>query len=138
MKLAPKASRMLKSQMFLVIPVLTAGLYAGDAPTQPGSRAVADSTHRKNYSALFSELLRNLPPENRAKVDSATVARPSSSEAAAAEAKVKDRKEEAAMREEKAGEMGGLSQDVRDRVEKAVATMEERKKKALEFKDLRK
>jgi len=107
--------------------VLSVEVFAG-SPAQ-------DSTQRKSYASLFAEILSDLPPENRAKVDSAAVPRPAVDEAAASKAKESREGEQAAEANQKGLET--LPVDIRERVEKAVVNLEERKKKGLDFKELR-
>jgi hypothetical protein len=120
MKLAPSGT-MMSAKTILAAAALVCGAAAGE-------NGAPDSSRRETYAALFSELLRSLPPEKRAMVDSAAPTMPG---AQAAEAS------KASKRAENAPGPDNLAPDVQEKVEKAISAMGERKKKALEFKELR-
>jgi hypothetical protein len=117
-----------------------AGALATPKPAKPvtaESHPSADkATDKQNYDAIFSDILKSLPQEKRALVDSAhgakgnaaPAARPADSEAArkAGEAK-------------RSQALQALPPEVKARVDKAISDLDNRRKqKQAEFKELEK
>src|SRR5215208_5665447 len=118
----------------LLIPALLALPALGDdAPVIPPVQPAAEKSDPPgSYDALFTEILQNLPEKNRAKVDSARAKGPESRPRNAEDPSAPVTEKEVAGKRAKA--MEKLSPEVKERVEKAIRTLDNRsRERELEF-----
>lgn len=112
--------------------VATAPARSGEVAAQPAPESSA-APAAKDYDALFSDILQNLPERSRAKVDSARANAPAIAGEAAA---VPENPPSPTGIEKREQALEKLSPEVKQRVEKAIQSMENRKKeRAAEFKE---
>jgi cell pole-organizing protein PopZ len=132
------------------LPLLLAALLAGEAwsgggaePAKPAAGEAGAPSARQDYDAIFSDILKSLPQEKRALVDSARDAKGNGNAAKAdpkgppTEEEKEKAREEAKAKRSKALE--ALPADVKARVDKAITDLDNRRKeKQAEFKELNK
>jgi hypothetical protein len=134
-----------------LLPLLIATLLAGtswsegaEPPAQPAAGESQASSAKQNYDAIFSDILKSLPQEKRALVDSAHGAKGSAVAAAVQaepakgrpteEEKEKARKDAEAKRSQA---LQALPPEVKARVDKAISDLDNRRReKQAEFKEL--
>lgn len=111
--------------------VAAAPARSGEAQERPAAAAPAESAQA--YDALFSDILKNLPERSRAKVDSARANAPAIAGEQSADPAIPHSPTGIEKREQA---LEKLDPEVKQRVEKAIQSMENRKKeRAAEFKE---
>jgi hypothetical protein len=106
-----------------------------DIPSRPGEKVEAKSANRKAYDALYSDIIKTLPRDGKAKVDSARGldAKPERTEVPRSP---EDGKKKAHGNHKK--ELDELPPDVKARVDKVLIDLDTKKKvKKTEFKELK-
>jgi hypothetical protein len=134
-----------------LLPLLITALLTGrswsdgtEPPAQPATGESQASSAKQGYDAIFSDILKSLPQEKRALVDSAHGAKGKAVPAAASadpgqgkpteEEKDKARKEAEAKRTQA---LQTLPPEIKARVDKAITDLDNRRKeKQAEFKEL--
>ncbi len=107
-----------------------------DAP--PAEAAKPDAANRKTYDNLYSEILKTLPQDGKAKVDSAHGAEAKAKGQQAVKPKTPEDIQKT-IADKRNQEMEALPPAVKARVDKALSDLDNRRKeKALEFKELEK
>lgn len=133
---------------FALISLLLAGLACAQdkAPERNGgsqpkaetpSVDPASAANRKAYDALYSDILKTLPPDGRTKIDSARghAVSPQTKPSAVALPSEETRKEALEKRKK---DLEDLSPEVKARVDKALKDLDKRRKeKKAEFKELK-
>lgn len=132
----------------LFIAALLTGLmgrtWADDAGAQPPAKPVKTESHpsadkatdKQNYDAIFSDILKSLPQDKRALVDSAHGAKGNAAPATGPADPEAARKAGEAKRSQA---LQALPPEVKARVDKAISDLDNRRKqKQAEFKELEK
>lgn len=132
-----------------LLPMLIAALLAGRAfgdgaepPAKPATGETQASSAKQDYDAIFSDILKSLPQEKRALVDSAHGAKGNAAAASANPGQGKPSEEEKdkarkAAEAKRSQALQALPPEVKARVDKAITDLDNRRKeKQAEFKEL--
>jgi len=121
--------------------LLTAKTWADDAVAQTQAKPAATETHaasaKQSYDAIFSDILKSLPQDKRALVDSAHGAKGNAAAPATGPADPDAARKAGEAKRSQA--LQALPPEVKARVDKAISDLDNRRKqKQAEFKELEK
>jgi len=127
--------------LFAFAAPLTGRIWADDAGEKPPAKPAAAETHaataKQDYDAIFSDILKSLPQDKRALVDSAHGAKGNAAVQVPGPADPEEARKRGEAKRSQA--LQALPPEVKARVDKAISDLDNRRKqKQAEFKELQK